>query len=120
MKRKHFMNSVCEFFPTEIIYHIRSYMKNEHAEQALQEYFQYLIYKREMYRDFAYEQYVATRCGCYQMRGSGRECSACYLYEYTDRYEPNDYVTCIRDNPQYHKILYGNYSPYHDLYDDDY
>jgi hypothetical protein len=112
------MKSLCEFFPIEIIYHIRSYMKNEAAEQALKEYFQYLRHKRELYRDFAYEQYVAPHCECHRMR-RGRECRECYLYEYTNHYEPNDFIVCIRNNAQCHKIMYGNYSAYQDLYDDD-
>lgn len=112
------MMFLCEFFPTEIIYHIRSYMKNEAAEQALKEYFQYLRHKRELYRDFAYEQYVAPHCRCHRM-ARGRECRECYLYEYTNHYEPNDFIVCIQNNAQCYKIMYGNYSAYQYLHDDD-
>lgn len=83
-------------------------------EKCLQEYFQYLIYKRDLYRDFVYDQYANSQCEC---RGHRGECEVCYLYDYSRYYEPNDYVICIQENPQYYKIITGNQSPYQQLYD---
>ena len=112
------MNNVLQIIqhrvPQPVLDNIHSYLRNDVMEKCLREYFLYLTHKRDLYRDFAYEQYVFPHCECRRHRD---ECRVCYLYDYSGYYEPNDYVICMQENPQYYKIITGSYSPYQHLYD---
>ena len=94
----------------EIKYKIQSYLINEASYKALQEYFNYLFYKKELYQDFCYLQYVRPNCKCYTYYNSNahrlktRECYHCEKFEYSHKYIPNDFVECILDNNQFLKI----------------
>ena len=69
--------------PDEIKYNIQSYLVNEMAYKMLQEYFNYLFYKKNLYEDFCYEQYVKLNCSCYRYYNSNaqrwktRDCYIC-------------------------------------------
>lgn len=101
--------------PDEIRYNIQSYLVNECVYQMLQEYFQYLIYKKNLYQDFCYDQYVSPNCGCYRYYNSNaqrwktRDCYYCDELEYGNKYIPQDYIECIIYNPHYEKIINYNY-----------
>ena len=56
--------------PIEIKYNIQSYLINETVYKILQEYFNYLCYKKELYEDFCYIQYVKPNCKCYSYYNS--------------------------------------------------
>ncbi len=96
--------------PDEIKYNIQSYLVNECLYKALQEYFQYLIYKKELYENFCYEQYVIPNCRCYTYYNSNaqrlkmRDCYYCDELEYGNKYKPNDFMECIKNNNQFKKI----------------
>ena len=97
--------------PNEIKNNIQSYLVNEAAYKMLQEYFNYLFYKKNLYEDFCYEQYVRPNCKCYSYYNSNaqrwktRDCYLCDEFEYTDKYIPNDYRECIQNNNQFKKII---------------
>ena len=101
--------------PFEILNIIQSYMKNDVAYEVLKEYYSYLYYKKDLYEDFVYENYIAPNCYCNPRRKD--ECEHCYYYEYTYRYTPQDFKCCILDNPQFRKINYGEKTK---LHSDDY
>ena len=92
--------------PSPVLDNIHSYLKNEAMEKALREYFRYLSLKRDLYRDFVYDQYVVPQCNCANLPPK-RECTICYLFESTSHYDPEDYKICIDRNPQYDKIMFG-------------
>ena len=91
---------------------IKSFIRNEVAYKALKEYFSYLYYKKELYQDFSYTQYVKPNCRCFRYWNSRvnrhllKECNECYKFEYTYIYTPNDFIECIEDNSQFRKIYY--------------
>lgn len=100
--------------PIELLNHIQSYMVNDIAVKALCDYFDYLYNKKEIYEEFVYEQYVMPNCRCIEyfnniaQRWKTRECDACFIYESTFTYMPEDFRLCIWDNTaQYQKIKYG-------------
>lgn len=103
------MNNVLEIIqhrvPQPVLDNIHSYLRNDVMEKCLQEYFQYLIYKRNLYRDFAYKQYVYPHCEC---RGHYDECRVCYIYDNSEYYEPNDFLICMQENRQYYEIMKGS------------
>jgi len=96
--------------PQDVLNIIQSYVMNDFVHNALKEYYSYLYYKKELYEDFAYQQYILPHCYCYRyynsraQRWKDRECRYCYEYEYTKKYIPSDYQLCIEDNKQYSKI----------------
>ena len=116
------MNSPLELFknklPQELLNIIQTYLINDVAYQVLKEYYNYLYYKKELYEDFVYTQYIEPNCTCHSyynqiaQRWKHRECSGCYYLEYTNTYIPKDFRLCIDDNPQYGKIVYGKESNY--------
>ena len=91
---------------------IQSFIKNDIAYNALKEYFSYLYYKKELYQDFSYIQYVVPNCRCFRYwnsianRYKTKECDECFKFEYTYIYTPNDFIECIEDNSQFEKIYY--------------
>jgi hypothetical protein len=112
--------------PRDVLNIIQTYLINDFAYQALKEYYNYLNYKKELYEDFAYQQYITPNCTCRRyynsiaQRWKERECSGCFIFEYTNVYMPKDFRICIYNNSQYHKIQYGekiNYNSYNE--DDD-
>lgn len=98
------------YFPYEIKILIQSYLINEMAYKMLQEYFLYLYLKKELYEDFSYTQYIYPNCYCKTyynsrlQRWKTRDCHFCDELEYSDKFIPNDFLECIRENPQYQKI----------------
>lgn len=109
--------------PRDVLNIIQTYLINDFVYQALKEYYNYLYYKKELYENFAYEQYIIPNCSCRRyynsiaQRWKERECSGCYIFEYTNVYMPKDFRICIYNNPQYRKIQYGekiNYNSYDD------
>jgi hypothetical protein len=96
--------------PYEIINIIQSYLINNFAYRAVKEYYTYLYYKKDLYEDFAYNQYILPNCRCHRYYNSraGRwkehECYGCLSFEYGYVYMPLDYRICIYDNPQFNKI----------------
>ena len=103
------LSPICDL-SDEIKYNIQSYLVNETAYKVLQEYFNYLFYKKNLYEDFCYEQYVKPNCICYRYYNSNaqkwktKDCIFCDEFEYTDKYIPNDYIECIKNNNQFKKI----------------
>jgi len=99
------------YFSYEIRIVIKSYLVNEIAYKMLQEYFLYLYFKKELYQDFSYIQYILPNCYCktYYNSNSQRwktiDCHYCDQFEYCNKYIPNDFIECIQDNPQYQKII---------------
>ena len=102
--------------PNELVYIISSYLRNDIAYEAIKEYYSYLFYKRDLYNDFVYENYIMPNCYCNLRRR--HECKYCYYHDYTDRYTPQDFICCIRDNPQFTKIFYGENTPHSDYNED--
>ena len=93
-------------FPIEIINHIQSYMRNDVMYRALQEYFDYLHYKENLYNNFVSIHYVKPNCYCSRsIREDDVECNHCMDYEYNTKYVPNDFHICIDENDQYRKIV---------------
>jgi hypothetical protein len=98
------------YFSYEIRVVIKSYLVNEIAYKMLQEYFNYLYYKKELYENFCYTQYIRPNCYCRTYYNSNaqrwktRDCRHCDELEYSDKFIPNDFLECIRENPQYEKI----------------
>ena len=98
------------YFSYEIRVVIKSYLVNEIAYKMLQEYFNYLYYKKELYENFCYTQYIRPNCYCRRYYNSNaqrwktRDCRHCDELEYSDKFIPNDFLECIRENPQYEKI----------------
>tara|TARA_Y200000002_G_scaffold375108_1_gene376878 strand:+ start:535 stop:882 length:348 start_codon:yes stop_codon:yes gene_type:complete len=96
--------------PDEIKYNIQSYLVNETAYKMLQEYFNYLYYKKELYENFCYEQYIKPNCYCFRYFNSSanrwktRDCHYCDNLEYSDKYKPLDFIECIINNDQFKKI----------------
>jgi hypothetical protein len=107
-----------DILPREIISIIQLYLTNDFAVNALKEYYSYLYYKKELYEDFVYQQYVAPNCSCrryYNQRAERwktRECSECFKYDSTIVYMPCDFKLCIWDNPQFRRIQYGEKPDY--------
>lgn len=94
------------YFPGEIVNHIHSYMQNNIIYEALNNYFNYLHYREDLYSDFVLKQYVTSSCYCnYSLHKYGVECEYCYNYEYCRVYVTNEFHTCIDDNDQYRKIV---------------
>ena len=97
--------------PNEIRYNIQSYLINETAYKILQEYFDYLIYKKNLYEDFCYTQYIKPNCYCSRYfnsranRWKTRDCHYCYDLEYSYKYKPIDFIECIKNNNQFEKIV---------------
>ena len=102
-------------FSNEINNNIQSYLINETAYQILQEYFSYLIYKKNLYQDFCYTQYIEPNCKCYRYynprakRWKTRDCYLCDEFEYSDKFLPNDFKECISNNNQFYKIMNYKY-----------
>lgn len=100
--------------PDEIKYNIQSYLINETAYKILQEYFSYLTYKKNLYEDFCYAQYIKPNCYCcryFNSRASRwkiRDCHYCDEFEYSYKYKPIDFIECIINNNQYSKIINYN------------
>jgi len=101
------LNIITKRVPPEVLDNIHSYLQNSLMEKTLREYFRYLTSKRELYRDFAYDQYVVPQCRCRYLPPNRRDCDACYAFEYTNYYDTEDYKVCIETNPQYDKIMFG-------------
>ena len=111
------MNSPLVLFentlPQDLLNIIQSYLINDFAYKVLNEYFDYLYYKKELYEDFVYYQYVKPNCKCIRyfnsiaQRWKTRDCYNCDIFEYTYKYMPLDFRMCIHDNYQYQKIRYG-------------
>jgi len=104
--------------PREICDIIQSYMVNDTAYQILKEYYNYLYYKKQLYLDFVYSNYIEPNCYCHRTRRGWYECTHCWEFEYTDKYCPLDCKICIDDNPQYTKICFNMKTPHSD-YDED-
>lgn len=102
-------------FSNEINHKIRSYLINETAYQTLQEYFSYLIYKKELYENFCYIQYIKPNCKCYRYynpiakRLKSKDCYLCESFEYGEKFIPNDFLECVRNNNQFSKIVNYKY-----------
>lgn len=98
--------------PAEILSYIQTYLINDIATQAISKYFSRVFRRRELYNDFVIDNYIAPHCRCrrFSYRNDltqlfvGRACEYCYVHESTYTYEPDPYVCCIADNPQYRKI----------------
>jgi hypothetical protein len=99
--------------PNEILYIISSFLRNDLAYQAIKEYFNYLLQKKETYEDFVYNNYIMPNCYCHRVRRN-RDCGYCHEFYYTYKYTPNDWKCCINDNPQFVKICYGEKEPHTD------
>lgn len=101
-------------FPIEVLNIIQSYMSNDVVYFALQKYFDYLFYKRDLYQEFVLEQYIEPNCRCFSywnsiaQRWKTRDCYFCEEFEYSDKYTPLDFTYCITENDQYDKIMYSN------------
>ncbi len=97
--------------PLEILMNIQKYIVNDVVYSALQEYFGYLYYKKELYEDFVYTQYIMPNCKCIRyynslaQRWKTRDCYSCEKYEYSYNYIPKDFVNCVIKNNQYDKII---------------
>ncbi len=90
--------------PPEIINIIQSYVMNENVYLMLQEYFGYLQYKEYIYDNFVYDNYIIPNCYCINDMEIPN-CQVCINYEQSDEYTPSPYLTCIKYNDQYLKIL---------------
>lgn len=90
-------------FPIEIINMIQSYVVNENIYAALNEYFCYLHYKECTYDAFVFDNYIVPACFC--DRELDVTCPVCTEYEHSDHYIPQDYLTCIKYNTQYIKVI---------------
>lgn len=90
-------------FPLEIINLIQSYIVNEDIYIALNEYFSYLQYKESKYDAFVFDNYIIPSCFC--DRELDVTCGICIEYEHSDHYIPRDYLTCIKYNTQYTKVI---------------
>ena len=94
--------------PNEIRYNIQSYLINETAYKILQEYFSYLTYKKNLYEDFSYDQYIKPNCYCVRYfnnnasRWKMRDCHYCDDFAYSNKYKPLDFIECIN------KVKFGN------------
>lgn len=90
-------------FPLEIINLIQSYIVNEDVYIALNEYFSYLQYKESKYDAFVFDNYIIPSCFCNHQLDL--YCIVCMEYEHSDHYIPRDYLTCIKYNTQYIKVI---------------
>jgi len=90
--------------PEDVTNNIRSYMRNDFIYKALNEYFDYIFYKKELYEDFMFKQYIEPNCQCQELGFHSRLCSGCWMYDETTGWFPDDYKICIYENPQYKKI----------------
>ena len=101
--------------PHSIINNIQTYMRNDLMYKCLQEYFNKLYEKKEICEEKAYDKYVYPNCVCNNCPDNGRrkifkrrDCSDCFEYEcrqMNDEYAPQDFHECIKENPQYRKII---------------
>lgn len=114
------------YLPIEIIFYIQRYVSNDFVITALQEYYRYLYYKKTLYEDFVFNQYIRPTCRCYTRwnsianRMKTRDCWRCTVYDSTSFYIPSDFRMCIEDNPQFMKISYGNKVDYQEYLDKDF
>ena len=92
--------------PRELCDIIQSYITNDIANQAIKEYYSYLLYEQDVYEDFVLTTYVTPNCYCHRLRRN-KDCSWCYYFEYTNKYKLDSYITCIQDNDQYQTIIYN-------------
>lgn len=90
-------------FPIEIINLIQTYIVNENIYIALNEYFSYLQYKDSKYDEFVFNNYIIPSCFC--DRELDVICGICIEYENSDHYVPQCYLTCIKYNTQYIKVI---------------
>ena len=99
-----------EKLPIELINIIQSYLSNDIAFIALKEHYDYLFYKRDLYENFVYTNYILPNCYCYTYynpranRIKTRDCNHCFKYEYTNCYMMNDFEVCIYNNDQVQKV----------------
>ena len=98
--------------PREVINNIQKYTVNNVAIHALNNYFDYLYVKKELYEDFVWNNYVYPNCKCNNCPDNGmykiykrKDCDACFMFDSTHIYTPIDFMECIIDNPQYYKII---------------
>jgi hypothetical protein len=88
---------------------VQSYVRNDIAYEAVQNYIMYLQYKQDLYDSFVWDNYIAPNCYCHMYRRGNKDCYHCHLYEYTNYYKLSEFITCIVENTQYGKLL--SYKP---------
>lgn len=117
--------------PRVVLNNIQSYIVNNIAYSAISSYFNHLYAKKLLYEEFVWANYVNPRCYCNNCPDNGvnkifrrKDCDACFIFENTYRYMPNDFVECIIKNNQFRKIHYdekesNDYEEYEEYEEDD-
>jgi len=98
------VNVLRSYMPRELCDIIQSYLTNDIANQAIKEYYSYLLYEQDIYDKYVLHTYVMPNCYCHRLRRN-KDCTHCYDFEYTTKYKLDSYITCIDDNDQFSKIL---------------
>tara|TARA_B100001989_G_C24248071_1_gene320685 strand:- start:148 stop:504 length:357 start_codon:yes stop_codon:yes gene_type:complete len=91
---------------------IQKFLINKWAIIAINNYFNYLFYFKDLYENFVINNYIEPRCRCIRYynsfagRWKTRECYLCDEFECSDKYIPTNFIECIEDNQQYDKICW--------------
>ena len=102
-----------DILPQEILDNIQKFLINETIIEPIQNYLEYLYYKKDLYENFVLNNYVMPLCNCNSFSDNGlyklykwKECSACFEFEaeYELNYPIEFKENCI-DNPQSRKIF---------------
>ena len=90
--------------PNELRNKIQSYMMHDMTYVCLNEYMDVVCEFQDFYDDFVMETYITTNCYC-PLYPSKRECSHCYIFEYSNYYKTSNFIHFIDENPQFGKII---------------
>ena len=115
--------------PQVILDNIQRYLPvNDNINEAIKKYYNILYDRKIIDDEYAWDTIVYPNCVCPNCPDNGRtkiykrkECSICFEYEiksYSNLYTSETYSIVVDDNPQYKRIMYGEYDDDNSIDDD--